>query len=80
MYRVPYGVMKLMYASAAVQDVPHPWSTKAIATQLTVTWKIHRADRVVERTPVPESLIRVVPGRRPCDLYQVAKEYTLEIG
>jgi len=30
---------------------------------LTVTWKIHRADRVVERTAVPESLIRAVPGR-----------------
>ena len=31
--------------------------------QLTVNWKIHRADRVVERTAVPESLIRAVQGR-----------------
>lgn len=28
-----------------------------------MTWKIHKADRVVERTAVPEPLIRSVPGR-----------------
>ena len=34
-----------------------------LSLQMTVAWRIYRSDRVVERTQVPELLIRSVPGR-----------------
>lgn len=34
-----------------------------LSLQLTVTWKLYKSDRIVERTVIPEPLIRAVQGR-----------------